>query len=99
MAHKIIWSAKAADNLEFACDKLALFSGERARQFAAAVIEQIEKLEKFPLMGRIVPEYNDSHTRELIFEDYRLIYRVENEAIKIGQIRHGKMLLDEKPPF
>jgi plasmid stabilization system protein ParE len=44
-------------------------------------------------MGRIVPEIGNSKIRELIFGNYRIIYRFEKKRISVLTIRHGKQIL------
>jgi len=57
MAKKIIWSPKAAENLEEICDYIGEDSEFYARIFAQQIIDEIEKIPDFPKVGRIVPEY------------------------------------------
>ena len=48
-------------------------------------------------MGRKVPEFPEKDYREIIFQDYRIIYRVREETVEIGLIWHGARMLQE--PF
>jgi hypothetical protein len=34
----------------------------------------------FPRSGRVVPEFNLDHIREIIAGEYRIVYRVESDA-------------------
>jgi hypothetical protein len=43
-------------------------------------------------LGREVPELLDSNYRELIFGNYRIIYKIEND-IKILTLRNSRQLL------
>jgi len=38
------------------------------------ITERIENLNKYPLMGRMVPEFYNEMVRELIYKGYRIIY-------------------------
>ena len=40
-------------------------------------------------MGRVVPEYDREDLRELIFHNYRIIYKVEPERVAIATIVHA----------
>jgi plasmid stabilization system protein ParE len=44
-------------------------------------------------IGRIVPEIRNKQFRELIYGNYRIIYRIEKKQISILTIRHGKQIL------
>ena len=51
-------------------------------------------------MGRIVIEADDEAIRELIYQKYRIMYRVENERILILAIIHGSRdltIIETKP--
>jgi hypothetical protein len=40
-------------------------------------------------MGRFVPEADDGNIRELLFYNYRIIYRFETDRILVLTIIHG----------
>ena len=42
-------------------------------------------------MGRIVPEFQDENLREVVFQNYRIVYRIAGEDIRLLTIRHGAM--------
>jgi Txe/YoeB family toxin of Txe-Axe toxin-antitoxin module len=49
-----------------------------------------------PFAGRIVPEFNDNIMRELIYREYRLVYRVqENKNITMLTVVQGNKLLED----
>ncbi|TFG00558.1 MAG: type II toxin-antitoxin system RelE/ParE family toxin [Promethearchaeota archaeon] len=45
-------------------------------------------------MGRKVPELDDPNIRELIFRNYRLIYRIMGDKIQIVRVFHGSRILE-----
>ncbi len=73
---RIIWSPDAAADLEAICEYIAKDSGYYARVFAQGVVNTVERLLIFPESGRIVPEYNRKDLREIIFQNYRIVYRI-----------------------
>jgi toxin ParE1/3/4 len=44
-------------------------------------------------MGRAVPEIKNGQFRELIYGNYRIVYRVEKKQVSVLTIRHGKQIL------
>ena len=50
----------------------------------------MERLPAFPLSGRRVPEIRRPSVREIIQGDYRLIYRVDPDAVVILTVRHAR---------
>ena len=47
-------------------------------------------------MGRVVPEFHDQFLRELIFQNYRIVYRVLDEGVAILAVWHGAMDLSSR---
>lgn len=60
-----------------------------AREVTQSIIQSIKQLEKFPYMGRIVPEFQDENIREILHDPYRIIYRVR-DSIEVAAIIHAK---------
>ncbi len=54
---------------------------------------KVEQLKSTPEIGRIVSEINYRKIREIIYGNYRIIYRIEKKQISILTIRHGKQIL------
>ena len=92
---RIVWSPDAAADLEEICDYIAENSELYARVFAQGIINAIERLQIFPESGRIVPEYNQKDMREIIFQNYRIVYRIRSDAIEIVTITHGARLMGD----
>jgi toxin ParE1/3/4 len=92
---RIIWSPDAAADLEEICDYIAKDSEYYARAFAQGVIKAIERLLIFPESGRVVPEYGQKDIREIIFQNYRVVYRIKSGAVEIVTITHGARLIEE----
>ncbi|MGB0564389.1 MAG: type II toxin-antitoxin system RelE/ParE family toxin [Spirulinaceae cyanobacterium] len=86
----VAWSPKALDDV----DAIAAYIARDSRAYAAAVVQKIigvtRSLQQFPLSGRIVPELNDPAMREKFADNYRVIYRVENDTVTIATVIHGK---------
>jgi toxin ParE1/3/4 len=57
----------------------------RAMSFGYELIFETDRLQEFPELGRIVPEYRTNYIREIIFRPYRIVYRVDHER-KLCQI-------------
>jgi addiction module RelE/StbE family toxin len=87
---RLVWTEPALADLEAIHDFIAKDSEYYASSFLQELIGQAEKLLIFPEMGRIVPEYGMKGIRELIFQNYRIIYRLEEDFTTILTIIHGK---------
>jgi len=57
------------------------------------VFRKAVDLKSFPESGRIIPETENKSIRELIYDNYRLIYRLEGKRNSALTVRHGKQIL------
>ena len=94
MAHRVIWSPRAIEDVE----SIAAYISQDSEAYAASVVRTIlskaRRLSDFSHLGRIVPEFGDETIREIFAYSYRIIYRVTDEEVAIAAIVHGKRLLD-----
>jgi len=90
---KIIWSPLAMDKASEIAGYIAQDKPSAAKRWINKVFEKVEKLKFSPQIGRVVPEISDDKFRELIYGNYRIIYRMEIKRISILTIRHGKQIL------
>jgi len=57
------------------------------------ILELTRKFSRFPLAGRIVPEFKDENIREWFAYSYRIIYRLDENVITVAAIVHGRRML------
>jgi toxin ParE1/3/4 len=86
---KLEWTEPAVLDLESIRDYITKDSAYYAARFVARIIEAAETLPSQPRMGRVVPEADDDAIRELLFQNYRIIYRAESDRILILTVVHG----------
>ena len=91
---KIIWSELALDDLKNIHDYISKDSIIYANRVIEKIIQRIDKLENFPKSGRVVPELNNNSIRELIQNNYRIIYKVTAQEIFIVSIHHASKLME-----
>ena len=85
MAYKLVWSPAARDDLHDIVLFIARDNPNRAMSFGYELISETDRLQQFPELGRIVPEYKNDVIREIIFRPYRIVYRI-NHAVKLCEI-------------
>ncbi len=93
---KIIWSKTASIKADEISDYIAKDSINEARKWISQLLSEVERLETFPELGRIVPNLNDNSLREIIFGNYRVIYEVKNDSIEILTFWHSRRLLNKE---
>lgn len=90
---KIIWSPLAQQRVKKIAEYIAKDNLSAAQKWIHSIYDSVKRLEDFPESGRIVPEVGKRHIREILFSDYRIIYRLDKETVKILTVRHGRQLL------
>ncbi len=93
---KIVWTEDGISSLEDVAGYIAKDSPYYASNFIKKILYSIEKLTNFPQVGRIVPEYNDPTIRELIYQNYRIVYKIKSRVIYIALVVHGFKKLPSK---
>jgi plasmid stabilization system protein ParE len=86
----LFWSTPAIDDLTGVRDYIAQGSQYYAAEFIQRILETVQKLEQFPELGRIIPEIGDPNARELIFQNYRILYRLKPDRIDVAAVIHGR---------
>ena len=85
------------------CEYISRDSEYYAKLFAQRIFSAAEMLALFPESGRVVPEYDRRDLRELLFQNYRIVYRIKGNEVQIAAVVHGARLLpdvwdEEEPP-
>jgi plasmid stabilization system protein ParE len=91
---KIIWSPLAIERMSEIVDYISRDKPKAAQKWAREAFARVEQLTSFPNSGRVVPEVGRQDIRELIYGNYRIIYRVADDELTILTVRHGRQLLD-----
>lgn len=90
---KIIWSPLAIDRASEIAQYIALDKPIAAEKWINTLFSKVKQLTLSPKGGRVVPEIGNEQFRELIYGNYRIIYRIEKKQATILTIRHGKQIL------
>jgi len=93
MAHRIVWSRRAAQDLGSIAEYIAADSPAYAGVVLKNIVNQTRILARFPQAGRKVPEFDDENVRELVVYSYRIIYRLQEDEVLIVAVIHGKRIL------
>ena len=97
MTFNIIFSNISIIDLESIIEYFYKLNKETARKHYKNINEKIKSLKNFPEIGRLVPEFQDdfyNKYREIIYEVYRIIYKIIQNEIIIVRIIDGRRLLD-----
>ena len=93
---KIIWSPLAIDRTTEIAEYIAQDNPSAAGLWVETLFDKVQLLKSSPQNGRVVPETDRKDIRELIYGNYRIIYKVEKTRISVLTVRHGKQILPEE---
>lgn len=87
---KTIWSPLAIDRTTEIAEYIARDNPSAAMIWVETLFDKVQLLKSSPKSGRVVPETHREDIRELIYGNYRIIYRVEKNKVSVLTVRHGK---------
>lgn len=91
----VAWTEQAEDDLYAILDYVKGYSPDKAVALLHEFYDSADQLERFPQMGRMVPEVGRVDIRELIVDKkFRLIYKVASEYVFVIALKHGRQNLD-----
>ena len=84
---KVKWTLSARDDLKAISKYISRYSNIYAKGLIKSLINVTVKLEKMPYCGRIVPEVDSYSLREIIHNNYMIVYLVKpNDDIDILRV-------------
>jgi toxin ParE1/3/4 len=83
---RLLWSPRAASDLELIRDYISRDSRVYAEFIVHRLVLAPERLIQFPEIGRVVPEVGSPQLRELIVRPFRIVYRVRPGAVEIATV-------------
>lgn len=95
---KVIWSVDAKEDLVEIIEFIKLDSIDTAKNTLLKIKELTKDLYFSPERGRVVPELNQigiSKYRELIFQRWRIIYKLSHETVSILMIIDSRRNLED----
>ena len=94
----LVWTAPAIDDLRAIRAYIARDAALYADQFVERILTAVDGLQDFPARGRIVPEAAAPAIRELLYQNYRIIYSLEDRRIVVLAVIHGSRDLSRLHP-
>lgn len=91
---RVIWTRQAVEDVEAIKAYVARDSEQYAKLLAERLVAAVDRLEAFPVSGRVVREVGDDSLREVIYGSYRIVYRVRTDSVEIVTVYHAARLPD-----
>jgi addiction module RelE/StbE family toxin len=92
----VVWTEEALTDLEAIGEYYERTSPQYASVIVERLYESVEHLADHPKMGRTVPEIGHESLRELVVENYRVIYQIQERRIEVITIVHGRQDVAKK---
>ena len=91
MAAKVIWSPSSLDDLGAVIAFIAADNPPAANEIGEGILAQIRKIGDFPRIGKPFAHSPQGKIRELVFDKYRLLYRLSANERDVTMLRiwHG----------
>ncbi|OPZ45658.1 MAG: Plasmid stabilization system protein [Actinobacteria bacterium ADurb.BinA094] len=89
---RIVWTRTAQQQLRERARDIAADNPSAAVKWLTGARDSVARLADFPLAGRVIPELREDELREIIYGDYRILYRV-GETAEVLAVRHGSLPL------
>ena len=86
---KVEWTDNALEQLWAIHEYIAQSSPEYAQRVVDRLTRRTQQIRRFPVSGRMVPEYNAPQIREVIEGSYRIIYYIKPDQIDVLAVIHG----------
>ena len=67
---------------------------EVGKRLVSEIFEHIEVLLEHPEIGRVVPEFDENHIREIIHPPFRIVYLREETKVQIIRVWRSERLLN-----
>lgn len=96
--NEVRWTGQAVGDLQAIRRYIARDSPQYGRLVAERLFEATSRLEAFPRSGRIVPELDQDDVREIIVGEYRIVYRLESDAVTLLTIFRSSRLFPTNLP-
>jgi addiction module RelE/StbE family toxin len=90
---KVIWTDSAIQDLQEIGEYIAKDSPRYAEITISRLFDAPSILISHPKAGRIVPEFAISFMRELIYGNYRIVYKIFDDRIDILTVHNSARLL------
>lgn len=90
---RLRWSQRAQNDLIEIASFIAQDDPAAARAWIKRLRDRARLAATMPHGGRVVPEQQDEHIREVFVRSYRIIYRIEGNQTVVLTVLEGHRLL------
>lgn len=93
----VIWSHRSLEDLLSIREYISISNPINGENFVSVLLNSVEyRLEQFPYYGRKILELNQENYREIIYGNYRAMYKIEEKQISVITIRNSSQLFSKE---
>lgn len=97
---EITWAPSSLKDIKSIAEFIANDSVQAASNMVALFFEKAKILERYPLIGKPVPEIKVKYLKEILVSRYRIIYEIiSQDEVHILSVHHQSRLLKNNPTF
>jgi len=93
---KLVWTKEALLSLMEIDEYISRDNPSAAIAFVDKLISIAETIVDNPKKGRVVPELSLENIRELLYNNYRIVYLIKKSSVEILTVFEGHQLLKKK---
>ena len=91
----IFWTGKAQEDLVSIGSFIRRDNPKAANRLITNIRKRTLLLKSNAYIGRAVPEVSDKSIREILYKNYRIVYKVKTKSIDILMVFEGHKLFDD----
>jgi addiction module RelE/StbE family toxin len=95
---RVRWTDQAVNDVAAIRQFIERDSPRYGRLVAERLFQATSRLELFPRSGRVVPEVGRDDVREIIVGEYRIVYRLESDAVTLLTVFRSSRLFPADLP-
>ncbi len=92
---RVRWSDKAKRDIRAIRNQRTAYSPMSADALVKSLARRTLQLAEFPESGRIIPEFDNVYLREVIEQDFRIMYERFPDEVVIIAVLPGRMSLND----
>jgi toxin ParE1/3/4 len=86
----VIWTSRARADLKAIHDRIKQDSPQNAQRVVREILRKADGLAEVPHMGRVAPELNDPHLREIPAYSWRILYHLRGAQVFVVTLVHKR---------
>ena len=95
---RVRWTDQAVNDVAAIRQFIERDSPRYGRLVAERLFQATSRLELFPRSGRVAPEVGRDDVREIIVGEYRIVYRLESDAVTLLTVFRSSRLFPADLP-